>query len=215
MNELTSPLAASLRTVQPPRAAIGASNGVAIPDLSSDAELLAYSNHDPDAFRVLYDRYREPLDRYFRRRTRNADAALELSAETFARAWLMRDKFRDDHGGSLAPWLFGIGRNLLLMSIRQGEIDRRAATRLGVLERLDLPVADRAAAADWSDGADELLNSLPLSQREALRLRIVDDFDYDEVAAALGTTRSAARVRVHRGLSALRARLSNPSKENL
>jgi DNA-directed RNA polymerase specialized sigma24 family protein len=37
---------------------------------------------------------------------------------------------------------------------------------------------------------------------------VVDDLPYADVAAALGTTPAAARVRVHRGLSALRARLS-------
>jgi RNA polymerase sigma-70 factor, ECF subfamily len=65
-----------------------------------------------------------------------------------------------------------------------------------------------APEARWAEGADELLNSLPLSQREALRLRIVDERSYDEVADALGTSRSAARVRVHRALTTLRRRLS-------
>jgi RNA polymerase sigma-70 factor (ECF subfamily) len=37
-----------------------------------------------------------------------------------------------------------------------------------------------------------------------VRLRVVDQLGYDEVAVALGTSPSAARVRVHRGLAALR-----------
>jgi RNA polymerase sigma factor (sigma-70 family) len=179
----------------------------------SDADLLAASGQDPDAFRVIYDRYHARLGLYFGRRTGDAEAALELCAETFSRAWVVRERFRDEYDGSIAPWLFGIARNVLLMSIRKGEIDSRAAARLGVIERLDLD-ADRATpVADWSDGADELLDSLPISQADALRLRIVDEYDYDEVARALGTSRSTARVRVHRGLSALRRRLSNTSRE--
>lgn len=66
---------------------------------------------------------------------------------------------------------------------------------------------------DWAEEADELLDTLPLSQSDALRLRIIDELEYDEVAEALGTSRSAARVRVHRGLAALRQRLAN-RKEN-
>src|SRR5262249_49330956 len=80
-----------------------------------------------------------------------------------------------------------------LMSIRRRALERRPAARLGVLEKLDLDGGDCAPDSTWAEGADELLNSLPLSQREALRLRIVDDLTYDEVADALGTTRSAAR----------------------
>jgi RNA polymerase sigma-70 factor (ECF subfamily) len=179
----------------------------------TDAELLRASRSDPDVFRSLYSRYRERLFRYFVRRTGGEDAALELTAETFSRVWVMRERFEDQRDGSVAPWLFGIARNVLLMSVRRGEVERRTASRLGVLERLDLEAPVTVPEAGWAQGADELLDTLPLSQSEALRLRIIDELDYDEVAEALGTSRSAARVRVHRGLAALRQRLSN-SKEN-
>jgi RNA polymerase sigma-70 factor (ECF subfamily) len=175
---------------------------------TSDAELLRGAARDLDGFRDFYERYSEQLFGYFRRRVADEDTALELTAETFSRAWVSRERFEDRYEGSAAPWLFGIARNVLLMSVRRGAVERRAAARLGVLERLDLEGEPAAPEARWSEGADELLDSLPLSQREALRLRIVDERDYDEVAEALGTTRSAARVRVHRGLAALRERLA-------
>lgn len=177
---------------------------------TSDAELLSGAGRDPEAFRDFYERYGKEILGYFGRRTDDRDSALELAAETFSRAWLTRERFEDRHQGSAAPWLFGIARNVLLMSIRRGSVERSMAAKLGVIERLDLGGAeDVAPEAAWADGADELLNSLPLTQREALRLRIVDELTYDEVADALGTSRSAARVRVHRALTTLRRRLSN------
>jgi RNA polymerase sigma factor (sigma-70 family) len=179
-----------------------------------DAQLLRASREDLDAFAELYDRYAETLLDYFTRRTASEDTALELSAETLSRAWVARGRFEDRHQGSAAPWLYGIARNVLLMSIRRGAVERATAARLGVLERLDLPDGTPAAPEPaWVDGADELLESLPPSLRSAIRLRIVDELDYDQVADALGTTESAARVRVHRGLAALRKRLSG-SKED-
>ncbi len=180
---------------------------------ASDKELLRRAGRDPDAFRDFYERYSEEILGYFRRRKADRDTALELTAETFSRAWVTRERFEDRYEGSAAPWLFGIARNVLLMSIRRGAVERRTAARLGVLERLDLDGgSDAAPEAGWADGADELLDSLPLSQRQALRLRVVDELTYDEVADALGTTRSAARVRVHRALTALRKRF--PNKED-
>jgi RNA polymerase sigma factor (sigma-70 family) len=207
-------LASELR--QPPMAENrGRLRGIAGGGEASDAELLRSAGGDPDAFRDLYERHSEAILGYFRRRTADPDTALELTAETFSRAWVMRERFEDRHGGSAAPWLFGIARNVLLMSIRRGAVERRTAARLGVLERLDLECGtDTVPEARWADGADELLDSLPLSQREALRLRIVDELTYDEVADALGTTRSAARVRVHRALTALRKRLTNKEETN-
>jgi RNA polymerase sigma factor (sigma-70 family) len=185
--------------------------GIASGSGASDAELLRAAGRDPDAFREFYERYSERVFGYFRRRTTDPDTALELTAEAFSQAWVTRERFEDRYEGTAAPWLFGIARNLLLMSIRRGTVERRTAALLGVLERLDLGGGDAAPEAEWADGADELLDSLPLSQREALRLRVVDELTYDDVADALGTTRSAARVRVHRALAALRRRF--PDKE--
>jgi RNA polymerase sigma-70 factor (ECF subfamily) len=73
-----------------------------------------------------------------------------------------------------------------------------------------MQVRPPAAAPEetWLDGLDEALDALPATQREAIRLRVEDELEYAEVATALGTTPAAARVRVHRGLAALRTRLS-------
>ncbi|MFZ1996047.1 MAG: sigma-70 family RNA polymerase sigma factor [Solirubrobacteraceae bacterium] len=179
----------------------------------SDAALMAAARSDPDAFRELYGRYAQRVYGYFTRRTHDDAAALDLTAETFAQAWLVRARFRDEAVGSAAPWLFGIARNALLMSVRRGAIERRATERLGLMGRLDHPPASTAPEEAWADGADELLDTLPESQREAVRLRVIEDLDYERVADALGTSPTAARVRVHRGLEALRHRLSS-SKED-
>ena len=179
--------------------------------MTPDAELLRAAVADPDAFRELYGRYAVAIHGYFTRRSRDDDAAMDLTAETFAQAWLSRGRFRDDAGGSAAPWLYGIARNVLLMSVRRGRIERRASERLGIVDQLDRSDEARSGTPDesWADGADELLETLPASLREAVRLRVLDDLGYDEVATRLGTTAPAARVRVHRGLAALRTRLSN------
>lgn len=109
---------------------------------------------------------------YFQRRTRDESATLDLTAETFAQAWLVRGRFRDEAAGSAAPWLFGIARNALLMSVRRGSIERRATERIGLMGRLDRPEAAAAPDPAWTDGADDLLDALPQSQREAVRLRV-------------------------------------------
>ncbi len=59
---------------------------------------------------------------------------------------------------------------------------------------------------------DDALAELPEKQRDALRLRFEHDLAYDELAAALETTPAAARVRVHRGLNALRTLLTDPKE---
>ena len=149
------------------------------------------------------------------RRTGSRATALDLTAETFAQAWFVRARFRDETNGSAAPWVYGIARNVLLMSVRRGALERRATDRLGLQERIDRPqgVEDPVPESSWADGADELLDSLPEHEREAVRLRVLEDLEYSDIARELGTTPAAARVRVHRGLKALKRHLV-PFKES-
>ena len=75
--------------------------------------------------------------RYHLRRCGDPHAAQDLTAETFAQAWLARTRFTDRAGGSAGPWLFGIARNVLLRSVRARWLERAACERLGLRERLD------------------------------------------------------------------------------
>jgi RNA polymerase sigma factor (sigma-70 family) len=168
----------------------------------TDAELLAAARTDAAAFRRFYDRYSDRVYGYHLRRTREREAAHDLTAETFAQAWVARTRFRDRLDGTAGPWLFAIARNILVSSVRRGRLERTACERLG------LPV-EAATEPDesWLDGLDEALDELPAGQLEAIRLRVVDELAYDDVAHELGTSTEAARVRVHRGLQTLRLRL--------
>lgn len=61
-------------------------------ETATDADLLRASRSSSAAFRVLYDRHAERINAFLVRRTRDPGAALELTAETFAQAWLSRDR---------------------------------------------------------------------------------------------------------------------------
>ena len=171
----------------------------------TDAALLLAARTDAAAFRELYERYADQLHGFHLRRTADADAAYDLTAETFAQAWLSRARFRNEAGGSAAPWLYGIARNVLLMSVRRRRLERSACERLGVLTGT---TTDPVPGEAWLDGLDEALAELPEGQRHAVALRFAGDLDYDGVADALGTSPQAARVRVHRALTSLRQRLA-------
>ncbi|HET6548859.1 MAG TPA: sigma-70 family RNA polymerase sigma factor [Solirubrobacter sp.] len=162
--------------------------------MRSDAALIAAARTDPGAFRELYDRYADRVLGYHLHRCRDEDAAHDLTAETFAQVWIVRARFRDECSGSAAPWLFGIARNVLLASVRRRRLEASARERLGMLvERVDASPQDA-----WLEDLDA--EDLP----EAVRLRVVHELGYEQIAGALGTTPGAARVRVHRGLAALR-----------
>src|SRR5262245_47956951 len=138
----------------------------------TDAELIAAE--DANAFRALYDRHADRIHRFHLGRTRDREAALDLTAETFAQAWLSRARFRDLAGGSAAPWLFGIAKHVLVGSVRRGRLEQGARERLGVLA-----APDRVEPAEtWLEGLDEALAELAPELKEAVGLRVVHDLSY-------------------------------------
>ncbi len=177
-------------------------------DTASDADLLRDARRDSAAFRVLYDRHAARIHAFHLRRSRDPAAAVDLTAETFAQAWLSRDRYTDHGEGTIAPWLFGIARHVLAASVRRRSLDRAAR------DRLRLEFAPRSIHVDpaWIDGLDddlaEALADLPDGQRKAIELRVLADRAYDDVGRELDCTPEAARVRVHRGLIAIRRRLN-------
>jgi RNA polymerase sigma-70 factor (ECF subfamily) len=178
-------------------------------DMTSDAQLVAAARSDPAAFRELYERHAGRVHAYHLRRTGSPDAAHDLTAETFAQAWTCRTRFRDEADGSAGPWLFGIARHVLLVSVRRRQLERSACERLGVLAALHQEAAAIEPREEWLDGLEEALADLPAAQQDAIRLRIVDDLAYEDAADRLDTTPQAVRARVSRGLSSLRDRLSH------
>jgi RNA polymerase sigma factor (sigma-70 family) len=176
----------------------------------TDAQLMRRAS-DPAAFAELYHRHSPAVYSWFRRRL--DWAAADLTAETFAQAWLSRRRFRDERDGSALPWLLGIARNVLRDTERQDRIETRARAKLGL--PLDLAAEDGYADVDDRlsprKALAEALAKLPSHERQALELRIVDELPYGDVADQLAIRPAAARLRVSRALR--RLALTTPKEE--
>jgi RNA polymerase sigma-70 factor (ECF subfamily) len=188
-------------------------------DNRSDEQLLADARRDATAFAELYDRHAHDLLRWLRRQT-NRDAAQELLAETFAQAWRARRRYRRAKGPARS-WLFAIAQHLVYGYYRRRAVEDRARRRLGMdvaeLAPRDEESHERLDALAMRAELQRGLASLPAPTRAAVVLRVVDQLDYDELAARLGCSNQAARIRVSRGLRALRrlpsAALVPPTEE--
>lgn len=171
----------------------------------TDEALLVAAVDDSDAFGEFYDRHAVAVFVWFARRTACRAAAADLAAETFAEAYRMVHRYRPARGVPRA-WLFGIARNKWRRYARTGGISTRALSRLGVaIDQQDHAdaVAEAVDLSQLAVGVEALLGRLSPAISEAVRLRIVEELPYAEVAAALGCSEGAARVRVARGLARL------------
>ena len=177
----------------------------------TDAQLLADTAQDAEAFGEFYRRHAEPVLAYLLYRTRDAQRALDLTAEVFAVALEARTRYEAGRAPARA-WLLGIARNPVAESNRRRQAGHRARMRLGIeplafeddelarveelidLERADLPLT-------------ALLADLPEHELEAVRARVIDEEDYSRIAEREGVTGDVIRKRVSRGLERLGSRI--------
>ncbi|MGH9891998.1 MAG: RNA polymerase sigma factor [bacterium] len=172
-------------------------------DEEAVAGALRRSTREPEAFLRLYDEHASSLLAFLARRVHEADAALDLTAETFAQAYAARHRFRGDTDAAATSWLYTIARRQLARYLRGGRAERRALARLGI----SVPQLTEGEVSRIEELADlerlrtvirAELERLSASQREALRLRLFEDLPYPLVARRLGISEEAARARVSR-----------------
>jgi RNA polymerase sigma-70 factor (ECF subfamily) len=178
-------------------------------DARSDAELLAATPMDRDAFAAFYRRHVDAVLRYALSQTRRPELAADICAEVFAAALEKHSRF-DPKRGAARSWLFALTSSRLIDARRRGAIDVRARTRLG-MTAIELSEADIERIEDLLDPqldlVAQLMAGLPSDQRDAVRRRIVEERDYSEIAASVGLSEHVIRKRVSRGLDAMRSQV--------
>lgn len=163
----------------------------------TDAEAIAASVDDPNAFEVVFDRHFDLIFRYLRRRV-GRQRAEELAAETFAQALASRARF-DPSYEDARPWLFGIAVNLLRHHHRREERELRAYARTGAdpLSVEESSLARLDAESVWPLVAEALAELSPI-EREALLLYAWAELSYGEIALALEIPAGTVRSRLNR-----------------
>jgi RNA polymerase sigma-70 factor (ECF subfamily) len=150
------------------------------------------------AFETLFGRYRDPIWRFFRRRTPDAARAEELAQDTFVA--VLEGAARYAERGTVRSYLFGTAYNVLLA-------DRRKAVHRAT-EPLDMePAAGGPFDPDAGIWVRDALLRLDEGEREVLMLREYEQLSYQEIADLRGTPLNTVRSQLFRARIALKAAL--------
>jgi RNA polymerase sigma-70 factor (ECF subfamily) len=131
--------------------------------------------------------------------TRNRAAAEDLVQDAVANALAAQDSFTP--GTNFAAWMHRILRNRFISTLRK---------QRETIDIEDLPAGAFAVAATHDDRLvlkelGRAVNRLPVDQREALFMVVLQGLSYDEVATATGCAVGTAKSRVFRARRQLQA----------
>lgn len=144
------------------------------------------------SFEELYITYSPEVYRFAAWLSGNTDDAEDITAETFARAWMNFDVIRTE---TIKAYLFTIARNLFL-EIKRKQYDHAELTdnqpdSNSTLEK-------ETELRNELDLIRETLLTLPEIDRSAFVMRVQNDLSYAEIARVLNISETSAKVKVHR-----------------
>jgi len=156
-------------------------------------------------------RHRGAILAYFARRVRDRQEAEDLTQDTFMRVLRAREGIRDE--SKVLPYLYRAARNQLISRYRRRHVVMSASelNDAAGLEQVADPRHDTEAAVrvrELSGRLDMALGRLPLEQRRAFELGVVQRVVYAEIARQTGWSLSKVKVTIHRARKHVMAALT-------
>src|SRR6266542_1992856 len=155
-----------------------------------------------DAFETLGRQFQGDIYSWIVRIVRDPSMAEDLTVETLWRIYRARQQFRPD--GNFAAWARRIATNLALDHLR-----RRRPEQSLLAEPAGAPQSDHLVERETREKIQQAFRRLPAKLQVAAMLALVEEQPYDEIAAALGTSAGAVKLRVFRAVRILRKQLNH------
>jgi len=177
---------------------------------TDDQLLRLMRSRDERAFLELYRKHQGPVYRFALNMTASVSVAEDVTQEVFL-ALIREDCGYDPARGSLAAYLFGIARKLVLRHVERSRImaeQEFTGEEWSVRQAPESP--DPMTELLRAEGIDVLrraIVSLPKRYREVVALCDLEELDYTQAAAMLGCPIGTVRSRLHRARALLLEKL--------
>lgn len=150
-----------------------------------------------DAYNLLVSRWEKRIFNYLLRLVGNREDAMDLSQDTFLKAYQNLPKLDDPQ--RFAPWLFRIAHNEAYSLLRKprhaGEPQDPKPPAMGFGQLLPM---------ETSLALERALGKLTSEQREAVTLKVYQGFKFEEIAEILDCPASTIKSRVYTALELLK-----------
>jgi RNA polymerase sigma-70 factor (ECF subfamily) len=174
----------------------------------SDAEIMSrVQRGHRELFEVLVRRYRLALLRVAESRLGDRTLAEDVVQEAFLAAYAARDTYRPAF--AFRTWLWTILLNLCSKQWQRRQSRREVTAALTEPPMLQSHETGLSVAlgVERREQVHACLARLPDVQADALRLRFFGELSFSEIAAVMGSSLGAAKMRVKNGLQTLSEQL--------
>jgi RNA polymerase sigma-70 factor, ECF subfamily len=185
-------------------APIDSESGKANTTASDERLMLDFSKGAAEAFAELFQRYKQPIFAFFRRRLADAGQAEELTQETFLA--VVRGASRYQPRALFRTYLYAIAFRIL-RAHRRKLVFR--ATFVGQTKDAQEPGARDATEAALV--LRQALRKLDRTDREILMLREFEELSYADISELLNLPLNTVRSRLFRARVALKELLDEPA----
>lgn len=183
----------------------GAANRVANASHFSDADLLAHAlRGQEDRFTELYNRRQGGVYRFALQMTGSAAMAEDIAQETFLVILTQGGRY-DGARGSVAAFLYGIARNLVMKRLERDGRYRAESDCEDFAE--DGSAFDDFSRSESIEHVRRAVLSLPPPYREVVVLCELQEASYEDAAAALDCPVGTVRSRLNRARGMLARKL--------
>ncbi len=162
---------------------------------------------DSDAFRALFERYKDRVYSIALRYSGDPAVAQDITQDTFLKLFAGIGTFRGD--ANFDSWLYRLVVNACFDQKRK---TRRLLPLVeGLLDWLPAPggsALDDVVRAEMSAGIRDVVETLPPEQRMVIVLRYTQGLSYEEIAGILGCPAGTIASRLNRVHRILERRLS-------
>jgi len=150
---------------------------------------------DRKAFELIVNRYKNPVMKIVFRSTGNYDASLDITQETFFKAWKYLKSYRPDM--KFSSWIFKIATNLARDYNKTCKESLKGEEIL--MEHITLKYETENYSPDNEIYIQSLLQKLDEPYRTAIILRYIRDLNYDEIANIMEVTAGQVKNYLFRG----------------
>jgi RNA polymerase sigma factor (sigma-70 family) len=157
----------------------------------------------PELVEEAYRRHHADIESYLLRRLGDRDEAEELTQAVFVEAVERLPRLPSPPDSVLA-WLYTVAHRRFVDEIRRRTRRRRRAHLLYREETVE----ENGYGQQVVRALTSALNDVPDEQRQIVVARLFDDCPFGEIAAELGISEAAAKMRFTRALSTIRDRLA-------